>query len=237
MSDLWTITWKELRDAIFPGGKIEPLRPVVFIAMLGLIWPLITGQSWLTLSTAMVSLTAIFPFFFILNYVGDAFAGERERHTLETLLASRIPDQAILLGKVIANVGYIWGMSLVASLLGAVVVNLSGGQGPWRFYAPVGQWVGVMLLALLTCLFSTSAGILVSLHSATVRQAQQTLLLGSVVLWLGVYFVARAVPADLIQAMSLTQVAMIAMLTLALIDAVLLAISLASFRRSHLFLR
>jgi len=32
----------------------------------------------------------------------DTFAGERERQTLETLLASRLPDRAIILGKVAA---------------------------------------------------------------------------------------------------------------------------------------
>ncbi len=103
MSDIWTMVWKEWRDALFPGGKVEPLRPLVFIALLGIIWPLITGQSWLTVSTAMVLLTVFFPFFYILNYIGDAFAGERERHTLATLLASRISDRAILWGKVVCQ--------------------------------------------------------------------------------------------------------------------------------------
>jgi ABC-type Na+ efflux pump permease subunit len=34
--------------------------------------------------------------------ITDSIAGERERQTLETLLASRLPDRAILLGKVAA---------------------------------------------------------------------------------------------------------------------------------------
>jgi ABC-2 type transport system permease protein len=234
MSDTWTIVWKEWRDVIFPGGKVESLRPVIFIALLGILWPLIYGLSWLRLSTVMVFLSVYVPFFFILNYIGDAFAGERERHTLETLLASRISDQAILWGKVIATVGYIWGMSLIASFLGLVVVNLAKAQSPWRFYTPTGEWLEVLILILLACLLSASGGILVSLHSATVRQAQQTLLLSSLVLGVAIFFVGRAVPLQLVQAMSISQIFLIAILVLAVIDAILLGISLASFHRSHL---
>jgi ABC-2 type transport system permease protein len=234
MSDIWTIVWKEWRDAIFPGGKMESLRPLIFIALLGVFWPMITGQNWLEVSTAMVLLSIWFPFFFILNYIGDAFAGERERHTLETLLASRISDRAILWGKVIATVGYIWGMSLIASLLGVVVVNLSKGQGPWVFYAPVSGWLGVLIFTLLACLLSASGGILVSLHSATVRQAQQTLLLSSLVLSVAIYLLIRILPLQAILAMNASQIFLIAMLVLAVLDAILLAIAMASFHRSRL---
>ena len=213
---------------------MESLRPIIFIALLGVVWPLIYGLGWLELSTAMVLLSVWVPFFFILNYIGDAFAGERERHTLETLLASRISDRAILLGKVIATVGYIWGMSLIASLLGAVVVNLAKGQGPWMFYTPVSRWLAVLLLILLACLLSASGGILVSLHSATVRQAQQTLILSSLVLSVAIYFVVRAVPPQVFQTMSTSQILLIAMLVLVVIDAILLAIAMASFHRSRL---
>jgi ABC-2 type transport system permease protein len=236
MSDTWTIVWKEWRDALIPGGKVEYIRPLLFIALLGIIWPLITGQPWLTLSIGTLLISVIFPFFYILNYIGDAFAGERERHTLETLLASRISDQAILWGKVVATVGYIWGMALIASLLGAVVVNLSNGQGRWMFYTPISHWLGMLILTMLACLLSTSGGILVSLHSATARQASQTLLLCSLVLLVVIYFLVRAVPMQLFMAMSYSQVMLIVMLVLAVIDAILLTISIVSFRRSRLIL-
>ena len=65
----------------------------------------------------------------IISFIGDAIAGERERHTLETLLASRMPDRAILLGKVIAIVLYAWGMGVLSLLPGPGVgrpVSYSG---------------------------------------------------------------------------------------------------------------
>jgi ABC-2 type transport system permease protein len=236
MSDIWTIVWKEWRDSIFPAGKMDNLRPIIFIAILGILWPLINGLSWLKLSAEMVLLSIYFPFFFILNYIGDAIAGERERHTLETLLASRISDQAILWGKVIATVGYIWGIALVSSFLGVIVVNLSKGLSPWMFYSPVSQWLEVLILILLACLLSASGGVLVSLHSATVRQAQQTLLLSSLVLGLGIFLLGRALALQVVLAMSYSQILLIAMLILAVIDAILLAVSMASFHRSRLIL-
>jgi ABC-2 type transport system permease protein len=236
MSDIWTIVWKEWRDSIFPAGKMDNLRPIIFIAILGILWPLINGLSWLKLSAEMVLLSIYFPFFFILNYIGDAIAGERERHTLETLLASRISDQAILWGKVIATVGYIWGIALVSSFLGVIVVNLSKGLSPWMFYSPVSQWLEVLILILLACLLSASGGVLVSLHSATVRQAQQTLLLSSLVLGLGIFLLGRALALQVVLAMCYSQILLIAMLILAVIDAILLAVSMASFHRSRLIL-
>lgn len=234
MNDIGTMVWKEWRDSLFPGGKVLSLRLLLFMALLGVVWPLIDRQGWLDLSAPMVLLNVLFPYFYLLNYIGDAFAGERERHTLETLLASRIPDQAILIGKVIANVGYIWGLTIITSLLSMVVVNLAGGQGPWAFYTPFDHWVGVLIFSLLACLLAASGGILVSLHSSTVRQAQQTLLLGSLGLFVAVYFAARAAGPHLFARLSDTQIGLVVMLVIAVLDVLLLTIAIFSFRRTRL---
>jgi ABC-2 type transport system permease protein len=236
MSDIWTIVWKEWRESIFPGGKLVSLGPLFFIALLGVVFPLIDRQGWLTLSTAMVLLSVFFPYYYILLYIGDAFAGERERHTLATLLASRISDRAILWGKVIATVSYIWGMAVIASLLSMVVVNLAIGQRPWMFYTPVSGWLAIIIFSLLACLLASSSGILVSLHSATVRQAQQILAIGSLALFVVIYLVVRALPPQLFLGMSSSQMFLSAMLVLAVLDAILLAISMAGFHRSRLIL-
>ena len=238
MSDIWTMVWKEWRDAIFPGGKLENFRPLIFIASPGNFLA-IDRQAELadTLSLPMVLLSVCFPYFFILNYIGDAFAGERERHTLETLLASRISDRAILLGKVIATVGYIWGMTLIASFAGVVVVNLAKGTGAVDVLYP-GQWLAgsARSLSMLACLLAASGGILVSLHSATARQAQQTLLLGSLALFVAIYFLVRVLPPQVFVGLSNSQLLLIVMLVLVVLDAILLAISMASFHRSRLIL-
>ena len=64
------------------------------------------------------------PLMLVAGVVADSFAGERERHTLETLLASRLSDEAILVGKVTAAVGYGWGFTLVMAVVSLVSVNI-----------------------------------------------------------------------------------------------------------------
>jgi ABC-2 type transport system permease protein len=180
MSDLWTMMWKEVKDGIFQGGWQALVRPLIFIGVLGIVLPMQFGGLWLAF-TPTVPLLVFASFVFILNYIGDAIAGEHERHTLETLLASRISDWAILLGKVLVAVGYTWGMVLVCLLLGPCVVYLTKGAGVWAFYTPSGVLPYALALSLLTCLLAASGGVLVSLHASTVRQAQQTLTLSTLV--------------------------------------------------------
>ena len=168
------------------------------------------------------------PFFFVINFIGDAIAGERERHTLETLLASRISDRAILFGKVIVTTVYSWGMGVVGLILGLVVVNVSNGQGGWQFY-PLDRFLQVLALVLLANLLAASGGVLISLRSATVRQAQQTLILVTMGL-IGISLLAlKAVPANVMAALSYNQLVLIFMAVLVVLDAILLIISMASF--------
>lgn len=124
----------------------------------------------------------------LLTFIGDAIAGERERHTLETLLASRIGYRAILLGKLIVTVGYAWGMALVGLLLSLVLVNLLSGHGSWTFYHPLNVFLEALVLSLLSSVLGASAGVQISLRSATVRQARQILSIGTLVLIFGGIF-------------------------------------------------
>ncbi len=92
-----------------------------------------------------------FSVFMVLSMVTDAFAGERGRHTLETLLANRLSDQAILLGRRAASVIYGWGMSIASILLGAVTVNIAFREGGFAFYRTQ-VWLSSVVFSLLgTC--------------------------------------------------------------------------------------
>src|SRR5438067_7544528 len=137
MSDILTMVWKESKDVLFQGGWRSLIRPVIVVGIIGIYLPLQLGPQWVALTPISMILLLWIPFFVIISFIGDAIAGERERHTLETLLASRMPDRAILLGKVLVTVGYAWGMNLAGLLLGLVMVNLFGGHGGWAFYHPL----------------------------------------------------------------------------------------------------
>jgi ABC-2 type transport system permease protein len=126
-------------------------------------------------------------------------------------------------------------MTLFCLLLGAIVVNGSQGQGQWIFYPAINLFI-VLVMSLLTVLLAASGGVLISLKSATVRQAAQTMLLGEILLGFASYAVVRVLPASMTASLSTSQVVSIILLTLAVLDTILLAASLVSFQRSRLIL-
>jgi len=233
MSDILTMVWKESKDVLFQGGWRSLIRPLFVIGIMGMYLPLQFGSQWVALTPLGMLLLLWFPFFLVISFIGDAIAGERERHTLETLLASRMSDRAILLGKVAATVLYAWGMSFLSLLLGLVLVDLFRTQGNWMFY-PLDLFVVALVLSLLAGMLATSAGVLVSLKVATVRQAQQILSVSTIVFVFGVTFALRALPANLFSSLNYSQFLLIVMAFLAVLDAILLGLSLVSFQRSRL---
>jgi ABC-2 type transport system permease protein len=228
--------WKEWKDFLWSGGRSDLLRPLLNIAVLGIILPLSFSQGWINLDPAPVLIVLFTPFMFVILIISDAIAGERERHTLETLLASRISDRAILLSKVLVAVAYNWAMTLLCLLLGALVVNLSQGLRQWEFYKPISLFSVVLVLCFLTTLLAASGGVLISLKSATVRQASQTMLLGLIILGLAISMVIRLLPPGLIASLTTSQMILIIVLVLVVLDTILLVASLVSFQRSRLIL-
>jgi ABC-2 type transport system permease protein len=236
MSDLGIMIWKEVKDEVLQGGRQAWIRPLLIITIMGIILPWELGLRWLAFNNVVILVVVYISFFFISSFIGDAIAGEHERHTLETLLASRISDRAILLGKVIVTVGYTWLLVLVSLMLGSLVVNITKGPGPWTFYAPFSLLIYTLILSLLSSLLVASGGVLVSLHSPTVRQAQQTLAIASIVLAVLLVLGIRSLPSNLISSLNINQIAIIILVGIAILDAILLAIALASFKRSRLIL-
>lgn len=235
MSDILTMVRKEAKDVFFQGGWKSLIRPLLVIGIMGIYLPLQFGSQWVDLTPVGMILLLWIPFFVIISFIGDVIAGERERHTLETLLASRMPDRAILLGKVVTTVLYAWGMGILSLLLGPVVVVLFRTQGNWMFY-PLDLFVDALVLSLLVNLLGASAGVLVSLRVSTVRQAQQILGIGTVVFVFGIIFVVQVVPANVISSLTYAQFLLIAIAVIAVLDAILLGLSLLSFQRSRLIL-
>jgi ABC-2 type transport system permease protein len=236
MNDIWTMIWKETKDSILQGGLTALVRPMLLMGILGIIFPLRFGLQWLALAPIVVGIVVYFPLLLVLSFVGDSIAGERERHTLETLLASRISDSAIVLGKIIVTTVYAWSTALLGLLLGLVVANLSKGQGSWQFYTHVDLLLEVLGLSLLTGLLGASGGVLISMRSATVRQAQQLVLVAMLVLAGGGVLLSRFLPADVISSLSESQLWLIAIAVLAVLDLILLGVSLVSFRRTRLMM-
>ena len=132
--------------------------------------------------------------------------------------------------------GYAWGTALLGLLFGLFVANLSKGQGSWQFYTHVDLLLEALALSLFASLLGVSGGVLISLRSATVRQAQQLLIVATLVLVVGGVVAIKVLPAQSISSLSTSQIWLIVMAVLAVLDAILLGVSLVSFRRSRLML-
>ena len=235
MSDILTMVWKESRDVFFQGGWKWLIRPLIVVALIGVYIPLQFGPQWADLTPLGMLLLLWVPFYVIISFIGDIIAGERERHTLETLLASRMPDRAILLGKVVTSVLYGSGMSVLSLLVGLLVVDLFRTGGNWLFY-PLDLFIDAIILSFLVSLLGASAGVLVSLRVSTARQAQQILSIGTILFVFGSVLALGAIPTNLVSLLTYPQFLLIVMVVITVLDAILLALSVLSFQRSRLIL-
>ena len=123
-ADVLAVASKEWRALLGQRGFRGKTGIVLFLAAFGIILPLQAGRAWITSPSLAIAWSWV-PMFLVSTVIADAFAGERERHTLETLLATRLSDNAILFGKIVAAIGYAGAMTLASLLLGEVAVNLA----------------------------------------------------------------------------------------------------------------
>jgi ABC-2 type transport system permease protein len=241
MADIGTVMWKEWKEILNWGGSRGKVGVLIFIGVFGIFLPLQMGRAWVE-SPMVLVYWAWVPLFLVTSVIADSFAGERERHTLETLLASRLSDWAILFGKVGSAVGYGVAITWLSLLLGLVTTNLAYGQGKLLLY-PLMVGLGIVGLSLLSAGLAAGAGVLVSLRAATVRQAQQTLSIAIMVLLFVPIFGLRALPVEwkarlfeTFMAMNVTRVVVIAVVILAVLNVGLLIAAMDRFRRAQLIL-
>ena len=245
IADIGTIIWKEMHE-LLAGAGMGNLRGgrlglLALLAVIGIFLPLQMGPELVT-SPVVMLLWSWVPLFLASAVVADAIAGERERRTLETLLASRISDRAIVLGKVGAAVVYAWGLTLGSVLLSLVTLNVVHGEEGVILYTPTIA-AGVLLGSLLASVLVSAVGTLVSLRAATVRQAQQTMSIAIMVLLFGAVYGVQAAPqawqerlVTLFAGASGDQIVLAFLGFLLVLDALLLAAVLARFRRTQLIL-
>lgn len=236
-ADVVAVAWKEWREILRPDGRswIERLRiPIAVGVGLAFTWRIgpAFGSSWITLGPlALVMALAVLP------VAADSFAGERERHTLETLLSSRVSDRAVVLGKVLAPVALGMALALMVLAGGIVLARLRGGV-----VAPVNAGVAAAaaVLALLLGVMVAGAGVLVSMGAATVKEAQQRLSLSLLAIAFLPGVLGRALPEGvkaravaMLDTLSPAGVAAAGLGFLVLLDLALVLAALARFRRSR----
>jgi ABC-2 type transport system permease protein len=243
ISDILTVTWKELKEFLLQRGSVRGTvtNMLLMIFVFGVILPLQSGRAWVE-SPLSLAAWAWMPLFLVTGMIADSFAGERERHTLETLLASRLSDRAILLGKVLAGMSYSLAMTVILLTVGLITVNVSDWTGTLALYPPL-TLVGFFIFGTLGAALVAGIGVLVSLRAATVRQAAQSLSMGILLLvWipiLGVQFLPDSVKVSVMNVLTRLDDRLVVpalLIGLAVLDAVVLALAFSRFQRDRLIL-
>ena len=234
IKDIRTMIWKE-NKAIFRRkvSRSNLIRIISAPALLSFVFPITWGPDWVEDFPALI-IAFIAPALLVGVMIPDSFAGERERNTLGTLLASRLSDQAILLGKIIPPVLIGWGTGFIFPLLSLVIVNLAHGDGCVLFYNSTITF-GILVLSFLSSTVMAAGGVLTSLRSETVQDSTQKLMafiMVPAVLVQVVPLLFKEQIAAIIAGMNGQQYLIIAVLVLAMMDVALFVFAFARFQRS-----
>lgn len=195
--DITTLVWKEVSEV--RTGRGQGQRSTGGIALvtlfLAVVFPFSAGSEFGGIGVMVIgSLVAAM---WVLTSVPDSFAGERDHRTLETLLATRLPADAILLGKLLACIVVAVALgttaivlSVIASSLGTVVHGggVEAVSVPWLDAA-----FGVVL-SVLVAFFLGNVGILVALRASSAMVAMRELGLGIAGLVFAISWGVHALP-------------------------------------------
>jgi len=175
IEDLRTVMWKE-RKSLFrqPGSRLRMLLTVAIpIGYFGIVGPLQAGDSFATGPDPWFIATVL-PLLTVIMVAPDSFAGERERKTLRTLLASRLSDSAILWAKVGFSMLLAMGMMIFTLLIAILVANIFI-EVDGLILIESGRLAYMFAVSLLLSTTTAGAAVLISLRAQTVQQAQQML--------------------------------------------------------------
>lgn len=244
--DILTVMWKERKGLFRQRGSRArgAFTLLVPTAMITILLPLQIGADWVDTYWSVIA-CVIIPLLVVGTTIPESFAGERERHTLATLLASRLSDRAILFGKIATAVAYAWGVTLAALLISLVTVNAAHWEGQLLLFTP-GIILADVVLSLLLAGIMAGLGVLISLRSATVQGATQALmaitLTPLLVLQIAGFLVLQARQEwfdsfiESLGAVNVTQLILIIAAVLAAVCAGLLWAAMARFQRARLIL-
>ena len=234
--DILSVVWKERKSQFrVRGSRLRFVMMLFSPLLLGTIFPITGGPEWLVQLPPLVVAT-ITSVILVAVMVPESIAGERERHTLETLLASRLPDRAILLGKLLVPMAVGVGAALLANLCSLIVVNVAHWQGEFLFFSPPIA-LGSLALSFLMALLTAGAGVFVSLKVATAQEAAQILtfaiILPPVLLQL-VPLLFRDQMQQFMERVNGPHLLLIVLTVLLVLDVAVLLAAAARFQRSRL---
>ncbi len=236
--DVLTMIWKERKSMFrYQGSRIRYVLLLMTPLLSATVFPVTWGPDWLAEVPPLI-LSSLMAVVLVATMVPESFAGERERHTLETLLASRLSDRAILVGKLILPIVMGWVMGLMVLVVSLIAVNAAHWSGELLFFTPA-IFLGSLALSLLMATLTAGLGVFVSLRARTAQEATQILvaiILIPPMLLQVVPLLLRNQIGPFIESINGPQLLMIAVAVLVVADVVVLLATVARFRRSRLML-
>ncbi len=237
MHDILVVTRKEFREQL--RRRSDVLRYVWFAIIFGGIFPLSNlGQGAQALATGSLPWLAYAAVVTASGATVGTFFLERQRGTLETLLATPLSDLAIFGGKVIFSL-FISLISLVAAVgIELLAVNVALAVGPYAqagmhggFGFPPLLYFALFVTGPLVLVYSICAGTLISLRVKSIRVANLLSLVSALPLVLPLSAVALVAPPGLNWRFVLALTAM-----MAVVDVVALRTALGLFSRETVVL-
>lgn len=165
---------KDIREWFAGGatGRYGQYEFLIYVGLVGILLPLLFhfgfGTSPRRQGGAGMTpfIGAVLPVFLAIYTMADAFAGERERGTFETLLVTPLRSTDIVIGKWLAGLGYAALIMVSTSLASTVMGLILGSHG-----IALGQILAIMACALLIAGLLAAIEILIALRAPTVKSA------------------------------------------------------------------
>ena len=254
IDDILTVVWKERKERSsqqqdLRGKVVGLIFPMISLGMIAIYPPLAVGPDWIASPFSLVG-SIIVPLMAVGMSIADSFAGERERRTLETLLASRLPDRSILFGKMGAPLLDSLEVTIILHLVSLAALNVGHWSGRIMLYTPSIALVNLVLSCLIA-LFASCLGVLLSLRASSVQQATQNLMVALMapimLLSMTIVIIGTVLPEkwrtafetffmEVVMTADFAQVILVVIGVLTLIDLGLLMAAMARFQRARLVL-
>lgn len=242
--DVGTVMVKEMRELVdsLTGGSRAQLVAMAFIGLFfGVVTPMRHGAGWFSDGTTVFSY-AFIGMVLLMQPIADVFAGERERHTLETLLSTRLDDSSILIGKLLGVLAPAWLATAFVYLVAIVATNVEYGHGH-LLLPPLWSAGATLATIVLVPGLMAAIGINTSMRANTVRKAAQLLSLFVMALVFVPVIASRALPhawvawlIGTLEGHTPAQVGLALGAGLLVLDLGIVALALARFRRGRLSL-
>ena len=175
------------------------------------------------------------PFFLIIPIMSssviasDSFAGEKERNTLEALLATPLTDSELLLGKILVSFIPGMGVTFLGAILYIGTVDYLTFETFGKYILPTGTWIVMLLvLAPVISLLGVGVSVIVSSRVKGFREAQQL----SAILVVPVLALLFGQASGLLMLGSIVMIELA--LVIALVDVVVFRVGIRLFQRENI---